>query len=288
MTKDTPAADIYRYASITSPRGIQCHPADALTYPSHCRTSVTERWRDLVQGTLDEGARATSRGFACLERLGEKIIIDMQAPVVLSRERKLGYHFMCAEAAWLLDGDNKVATIAPFSRRIASFSDDGVTFFGAYGPRLLPQLAYVLKTFAEDAGSRQAVATIWRENPPKTKDCPCSLSAQWLIREGRLHCMLNMRSSDIWLGVPYDIFNFSMLSRYLLKKLPPGLALGDLHLYAGSSHLYEKDAAQAAEAARSNEVIEAPINLAALDAAPPDKLASALWAMARQEGGKDV
>ncbi|MFA5377444.1 MAG: thymidylate synthase [Dehalococcoidia bacterium] len=264
------------------------YPGDALTYKSRCQLSTTERWRDLVHEVLDTGEKVVSRGFTCLECLGVKIVVDMQLPVVLSRERKLGYRFMCAEAAWLLSGDNKVATIAPFSKRIASFSDDGIIFFGAYGPRILPQLAYVVKTLAEDQGSRQVVAAIWRENPPKSKDVPCSLSVQWLIRDNKLHCMLNMRSSDIWLGVPYDLFNFSMLSLYLLKKLPPGLALGDLHLYAGSSHLYEENLSWATEVAGSNEVILAPFDLAVVHAAPAEKLAGTLWNLARQKENDNV
>jgi thymidylate synthase len=288
MTKDAPAADIYGYNQITHLQSSVGHPGDALTYKGHCQLSMTERWRDLIHEVLDTGEKVVSRRFTCLECLGVKIVADMQTPVVLSRKRKLGYRFMCAEAAWLLSGDNRVATIAPFSKRIASFSDDGATFFGAYGPRILPQLAYVVKILTEDQGSRQAVAVIWRENPPKSKDMPCSLSVQWLVRDDKLHCMLDMRSSDIWLGVPYDIFNFSMLSLYLLKKLSPGLALGDLHLYAGSSHLYEENLAQAAEAAGSNEIIISPIDLAEVHAAPAAKLADVLWDMARRKKDYNV
>jgi len=288
MTKDVPAADIYGYNPITHLQPRVGYPNDNLTYKSRCQTSTTERWRDLLHEILDDGEKVVSRGFTCLECLGVKIVADMQVPVVLSRERKLGYHFMCAEAAWILSGDNRVATIAPFSKRIASFSDDGATFFGAYGPRILPQLAYVIKTLAEDRGSRQAVLTIWRENPPKSKDIPCSLSVQWLVRDDKLHCMLSMRSSDIWLGVPYDLFNFSMLSLYLLKKLPPGLLLGDLHLYAGSSHLYEENLAQAEKTARSNEIILAPFDLAVVHAVPAEKLAGTLWNLARQKENDNV
>lgn len=280
--------DIYRCNLITSPCEVVRPSSQALTYKEKCQTSTTERWRDLVQGTLDDGVKVISRGFTCLERLGVSFIVDMQRPLVLSQKRRLGYRFMCAEAAWILSGDNKVASIAPFSKQITSFSDDGITFFGAYGPRILPQLDYILRTLADDQGSRQAVLSIWRENPPHSKDIPCSLTVQWLIRDNQLHCMLNMRSSDIWLGVPYDIFNFSMLSLYLLKKLSLKLTLGDLHLYAGSSHLYEKDVVHAAEAARSNEIIFLPINLALLNKVPPTQLAATLWDLARRKGDQDV
>ena len=135
-------------------------------------------------------------------------------------------------------------TISPFSRNISQFSDNGETFFGAYGPKITSQLFYVANTLSADPDSRQAVINIWRENPGPSKDIPCSLSVQFLIRDNRLHCQYTMRSSDAWLGWVYDVFNFSMLSGVVLLMLGdrfPQLELGTLTLTAGSQHLYERD-----------------------------------------------
>ena len=80
---------------------------------------------------------------------------------------------------------------------------------------------------------------------------PCTISVQFVIRDGKLHCFDTMRSSDAWLGWPFDVFNFSMLAWMVLTLLrcrcnsdnhvSVGLELGSLHLTAGSQHLYIKN-----------------------------------------------
>ena len=72
---------------------------------------------------------------------------------------------MAAEALWILSGDNKVETIAPYNKNIKQFSDDGIIFQGAYGPRIISQLDYVIESLRKDRESRQAVLTIWNPNP---------------------------------------------------------------------------------------------------------------------------
>ncbi|HKJ87618.1 MAG TPA: thymidylate synthase, partial [Gammaproteobacteria bacterium] len=126
----------------------------------------------------------------------------------------------------------------------------GETFFGAYGPKVRDQLPHVISTLCQDPDSRQAVINIWRESPPRSRDIPCTLSAQWLVRTdeaGRrfVYCVDTMRSSDAWLGWPYDVFNFTMLSAYVAASLARAwgepVYLGELVLQAGSQHLYRRD-----------------------------------------------
>jgi thymidylate synthase len=165
----------------------------------------------------------------------------MRQPVVLSPSRKLSYQFMAAEAYWILTGDNRVKTIAPFNKRIHEFSDDGEIFFGAYGPKILDQLDYIIQKLKDDRDTRQAGLTIWRENPPRSKDIPCTISAFFNIRNDKLNAHVFMRSSDIWLGIPYDLFNFSMLGHLICGHLNQASILvspGQLYLTAASSHLY--------------------------------------------------
>ena len=201
-------------------------------------------WIQLLDRINRYGEPYSPRGQATREILGQQTMVDMRYPIVTNPDRKMGYKFMSAEAAWILSGDNRVSTISPFSRNISNFSDDGETFFGAYGPKIMDQLAYIVKTLEHDPDSRQAVINIWRENPPQSKDIPCSISVQFLIRNNRLHCQYTMRSSDAWLGWVYDVFNFSMLSGVILLGLSqqyPQLQLGFLTLTAGSQHLYDRD-----------------------------------------------
>jgi thymidylate synthase len=155
---------------------------------------------------------------------------------------------MFAEAWWILSGDDRVSTIEPYSSQIAAFSDNGLTFNGAYGPQIMHQLPQIIETLHRSPESRQAVMTTWKPNPAKSKDIPCTISDQFLIRNNRLDVIHTMRSSDIWLGWPYDVFNFSMIAAYVVKALHqwlPTLELGDLYFNAGSQHLYRKNIASA-------------------------------------------
>ena len=172
----------------------------------------------------------------------------MRRPVITLPERKLSTKFLGGEAYWILSGDNRVETIAPYNKNIVNYSDDGVTFFGAYGPRILSQLDYVIDKLKSDADTRQAVLTIWRENPPETKDVPCTVAVHFMIRDHKLNCHVYMRSNDLWLGFPYDVFNFSMLSHLVCCKLNAfvvengGVIIepGMLYHTASSRHIYEQ------------------------------------------------
>lgn len=218
--------------------------------PRNIEETFDQTWLRTLQELLDQGERVAPRGQETRERLAGRCEIDMRYPVLTVKERRLGYRFMLAEAAWILSGDNRVATIKPFSKQIAAFSDDGYTFAGAYGPPLRDQLPWVVAQLANDQSTRQAVATVWRPRPGPSKDIPCTVALQWLLREDtaslRLHCVATMRSSDLWLGLPYDVFNFSCFSAWVaaaLGRCLPGLVprLGNLYLTAGSQHLYARD-----------------------------------------------
>lgn len=206
-------------------------------------TDFSRIWLDALNDTLVNGALASPRGRLTKEILQRTLVVDMRRPVLTVPERSLGYRFMAAEAFWILSGDDRVATIAPYSARIKDFSDDGERFFGAYGPKIQTQLPYVVEKLQADPDSRQAGLTIWRECPPDTKDVPCTVAVFFNLRDGCLNCHVFMRSSDIWLGVPYDVFNFSMLSHLVcgLINESPELTIqpGRLFLTAASSHLYE-------------------------------------------------
>jgi hypothetical protein len=82
-------------------------------------------WQGLMQNILDNGKTVKPRGLETKEILGCRTVIPMDYPVVTIKNRKLGYKFMAAEAAWILSGDNRVATIEPYAKAIKQFSDDG-------------------------------------------------------------------------------------------------------------------------------------------------------------------
>lgn len=239
-------------------------------------------WQGLLTNIMTNGKTVKPRGQVTKELLGLKTLVPMSHPVITIKERRLGYRFMAAEAAWILSADNRVETIGRYAKAIRQFSDDGVFFFGAYGPPIRDQIAHIIQSLVDDEDSRQAVLTIWRQNPRKSKDIPCTISAQFMIRDGKLDCFMNMRSSDAWLGVPYDWFNFTCLATYVLLHLRSRgkvYELGNLHFYAASQHLYETNF-DGAEACTNSEVLAEyePIVLEQFE--EPDDLVKHLWQLA--------
>lgn len=216
------------------------------------KVCASERWVEMLEDVMRDGHVCSPRGMKIKELIAYKSVVDMTRPVVTVKNRKLSRKFLGAEAVWIMQGDNRVETITPYNKNIGKFSDDGIYFNGAYGPRVVDQLTYVTDQLLSDPDTRQAVMTIWRPNPRPSKDIPCTVAIQWFIRNhvdgmgvshNLLHCVDTMRSSDAWLGWPYDIFNFSMLSAYVAlmvkAKGGPQLELGTLSLVAGSQHVYE-------------------------------------------------
>lgn len=204
--------------------------------------------RDLISSIIAFGRVSSPRAKPSTEVVGNSISFAMSRPLVTSRARKLGYRFAPAEAAWILSGDNRVATIKQYSKFIWEFSDDGFFYSGAYGPKVVDQLTYVCDVLSDDQDTRQAVIDVWRPNPRPGRDLPCTLSFQFLIRDDMLHVVQTMRSSDAWLGYPYDAFNASMLAGYVLLLLRDRKTrgrtisrLGYHTMMIGSSHLYMKD-----------------------------------------------
>lgn len=251
--------------------------------------SATLAWLELLSKVYYQGHESAPRGMKIKEVLACAATVSLDQPIVVEPGRDLGYKFMAAEAAWILSGDNRVSTISPFARHIKDFSDDGVFYFGAYGPKIIDQLPYVCQKLAEDNDTRQAVMTIWRETPPKTKDVPCTVSVQWFIRDGELHCVDVMRSSDLWLGWPYDIFNFAMLSHYIRLLLRDHFNLhvgaGTLTLFAGSQHIYERNFDAVEKILARRETIPViPVTRQIDEMAIPGELVDTLWLYAQGSG----
>ena len=273
--------------------------------------ATTIVWRELLHELLSRGAEVAPasaggdwRGRTTKELIGYQTRVDMTRPVVAAPLRKLGYRFLAAEAAWVLSGDNQLATIEPYAKNLRKLSDDGRTLSGAYGPPFITQVPYVVQTLAADSASRQAVIVIFHPRPGRSNDVACTLTLQWLIRAGKLNCVATMRSSDAWMGWVYDVFTFSMMSAYVALAMrdydrcmspnepirhakPADLQLGTLYLTAGSQHLYKIDEELAQECVNDDEVLfdVEPIDLYQFES--PNALISQLWCVAnRVDDGK--
>lgn len=190
---------------------------------------------------MDEGTMTHPRGFNCKELSPFHLqLIDPCCNIVANPLRKINRGFAAAEFIWILGGNDDVASLDFYNSKIKQFSDDGVTFFGAYGPKYISQINYVVKVLKEDPWTRQAIINIWRENPPKTKDVPCTIMLHFIRRPvDTLNLIVYMRSQDCWLGLPYDLHNFTCIQIVVSNILQ--LKVGTFDLIQGSLHAYEQD-----------------------------------------------
>lgn len=206
--------------------------------------SLNFEWRRTLEWVVANGVERSPRGKLTKELLHHTVVVDMRYPVLTIKERKLNHRFMMAEALWILRGSNLLADLTSYNKRMAEFSDDGVTLTGAYGVPFVAQLDYVAAKLAEDPETRQATLTLWRPNPAPSKDVPCTVALDFKLRDGRLHAQVFMRSSDIWLGLPYDVFSFTMMTCRVGERVfelsGRRVELGGLYLTAASSHLYKE------------------------------------------------
>ena len=168
----------------------------------------------------------------------------------LSRSEARGRIFSSlGELCWYLSGSNQVDQISYYISRYAEYDEDGLVH-GGYGPRLRgdgpgDQIGYVIAQLGSSRDSRKAVVQLFdRSDVLKPHlDVPCTCTLQFVVRDGALHLVTYMRSNDVHLGLPHDVFSFTMIQELVARTL--GLPLGTYVHMAGSLHLYETDIASA-------------------------------------------
>jgi thymidylate synthase len=167
----------------------------------------------------------------------------------LSRTERKSALFSClGEFLWYLAGSNKLNFIQYYIREYHKYSDDGVTIYGAYGPRLfglngaINQVQNVIETLRASPSSRRAVIQLFRGEDladnleSRREDLPCTCTLQFTVRNHQLHAMVMMRSNDAFWGLPHDVFAFTMLQELIARSL--GVEVGPYKHAVGSLHLY--------------------------------------------------
>ena len=151
-----------------------------------------------------------------------------------------------AETLWVLAGRDDIGWLSVFLPRASDFSDDGVRWRGAYGPRLrnwhgVDQIAQNLRLLREEQSTRRAVISLF--DPDRdfvhSKDIPCNNWLHWLIRDNQLHLNIAVRSNDIiWGFSGVNSFEWSVLQEMMAHWL--GMNVGDATFFASSFHLYDR------------------------------------------------
>ncbi len=220
--------------------------------------TLDEAWEywygKLVQS--DEAAKQESRDGAVVGEIlnATTVITDPTRCILKSPIRKLPMRYMIGELLWYLSGNPNLDAIRLYTSAWDRMSDDGMSVNSNYGTRIqngvceyshevFDQLKMVEEMLREKPETRQAVIHIKQpRNLLKypTKDVNCTVCLQFFIRKGKLFMTTYMRSNDLWMGFPNDVFQFTAIQIYLAMKL--GVQLGTYTHIAGSLHLYERDA----------------------------------------------
>lgn len=148
------------------------------------------------------------------------------------------------ELLWYLSGSKDLAQIQYYLSRYDEASDDGKTVHGAYGPRLmradgLNQIQNIIERLQRKPTTRRAVIQLFEAEDllHEYNDIPCTCSLQFLLRNNRLNLVTYMRSNDAFVGLPHDIFCFTMIQEIVARSL--GVELGMYRHSIGSLHIYE-------------------------------------------------
>ena len=173
--------------------------------------SIDDAWSHWYTLLAMQNKEDSSRdGEVCGEVINAVTVIkDPTQNILKSPVRKLPMRYAVGELLWYLSGSDSLHDIKQYSKAWENLSDDGAVIH------------------IKDA-----------DNKP-TKDTPCTVSLQFLIRDNKLHLTVYMRSNDIWLGFPYDVFSFTCMQIKMAMEL--GYDVGEYTHIAGSLHLYTRN-----------------------------------------------
>ena len=201
--------------------------------------------RVVIDALLSDGTRITPTKGPATEYSG--VLLELRDPRArLSRTETRGRPFSClGELCWYLSGSDDADFITYYLSAYRQFAD-GNHVFGAYGPRLFNedshnQVLNVVRRLQDHPHSRRAVIQLFRASdlPAEANNIPCTCSLQFLCRGDKLDMITNMRSNDVFLGLPHDVFAFTMIQEVVACNL--STELGTYKHVVGSLHLYDSD-----------------------------------------------
>lgn len=239
---------------------------------------------DLLQqgyeAVLSRGERLTATRGAFRELRG--VQLELADPRQrLSRSWRRGRALTAvAEFVWYASASDEVAAIGRYIRHYPKLVGGAERAAGAYGPRLFGpsgQLEQAVAQLAESPSTRQAVVQLFDRDDLTNRhaDVPCTCTLQFFRRGGLLEMQVHMRSNDAVLGLPHDVFSFTMIQEWVAARL--GVGLGPYLHSVGSFHIYEQDV-EKAQGYLSEGMFE-PQPMPAMPAAAPEEALADLVAL---------
>ncbi len=207
------------------------------------------QYHELLERVLREGVRKDDRtGTGTLSVFGHQMRFDLGEGFPLVTTKKLHLRSIVHELLWFLAGDTNIAYLR---QNGVSIWDEWADANGDLGPvyghqwrswpdgkgGVIDQIAQVVADIRRNPDSRRLIVSAW--NPadvPQMALPPCHLLFQFYVADGRLSCQLYQRSADIFLGVPFNIASYALLTHMVAQVT--GLKPGDFVHTLGDAHIY--------------------------------------------------
>jgi thymidylate synthase len=220
-----------------------------------------QQYLDLLRDLLNHGVRRGDRtGTGTLGLFGRQMRFDLREGFPLLTTKRVHFRSVVVELLWFLAGRTDVAWL---QERGCTIWDEWADERGDLGPvygkqwrswaapdgRTIDQIAGLIASLKTNPESRRHVVSAW--NPADVEAMalpPCHCLFQFHVAQGRLSCQLYQRSADVFLGVPFNIASYALLTHMVAQVC--GLTPGEFILTLGDAHLYLNHLGQAAEQLR--------------------------------------
>ena len=216
------------------------------------------QYLDLLSDVLDHGAEKADRtGTGTRSVFGRQMRFDLSAGFPLVTTKKLHLRSIVHELLWFLRGDTNIAYLRDNK---VSIWDEWADAEGNLGPvyghqwrrwqgadgQEVDQMQWLLDEIRRNPDSRRLVISAWNvADLPKMALQPCHALFQFYVADGKLSCQLYQRSADIFLGVPFNIASYALLTHMVAQACD--LGVGDFVHTLGDAHLYSNHLEQARE-----------------------------------------
>ncbi len=214
------------------------------------------QYLDLLQDILDNGVdRADRTGTGTRAVFGRQMRFDLREGFPAVTTKKLHLKSIIYELLWFLNGDTNVKWL---QERGVTIWDEWAAEDGDLGPvygkqwrswaapdgQVIDQISWVREEILRNPDSRRLIVSAW--NPADVNDMalpPCHCLFQFSVMDGRLSCQLYQRSADVFLGVPFNIASYALLTHMMARAT--GLEVGEFVHAFGDAHLYANHFEQA-------------------------------------------
>ena len=215
-----------------------------------------QAYLDLIRHILEEGAEKGDRtGTGTLSTFGYQMRFDLSEGFPMVTTKKLHLKSIVHELLWFLKGDTNVKYLQDNGVRIWNeWADEDGDLGPVYGKqwrkwettdgRVIDQIEDAIKLINENPSSRRIIVSAWNVGElDKMALMPCHAFFQFYVNEGKLSCQLYQRSADVFLGVPFNIASYALLTHMMAQVC--GLGVGDFVHTIGDAHLYTNHLEQA-------------------------------------------